>query len=330
LGWLALGCGRIGYDSLTIDPENGRLAEPVDGGSGGIGIRDAESVDGASSASGGFAGTGGFAGVGGAGGSGAGGSGGSGGSSGDSGVVVATGGVPVGTGGSPGRDAGTVVTDGGVTVVTVDVTDPSQTVRVGTAAVGSGELDLTPPVKNSAGAAYLPAPFAVSAATSFAVHFSFRNHDPIGQSGDGFAFLWQNDPRGASAIGAAGSALGYDVITPSVVVEFDTFGNTFDPGGNDVGIMLNGDSRTPIAHAFPSFDFSDGSVYYAWIDYLAASHTLAVYLSPADVRPATALVSATVDLYGILGGSAYLGFTAGTGVSTQYHAILSLSVEYWP
>lgn len=329
-------CGRIGYDSLSLDG----LGQPSGPSAGGAGVSDGSAVD-ASSTGGASAGTGGTSSntggtvssaggtspnAGGASDSGASGAGGAtGGFTGSGGATADSG----SSGGSAGREAGPPPTgDGGTTIV--DVTDPAQTVRTGAATIGAGELDITSAVKNQAGAAYVPTPYTIGPSTSFTIHFSFRIHDPNGQNGDGFAFLWQNDPRGTAAIGAAGSTLGYDPISPSVVVEFDTFGNTFDPGGRNVGIMLNGDSRTPIANQFPAFDFADGNTYFAWIEYAGATNTLSVYLAPVDVRPATALVSATVDLYGTVGSQAYVGFTAGTGVSTAYHAILSLSVDYMP
>jgi hypothetical protein len=327
-------CGRIGYDSLGLDG----LGEQSDGSAGGAEVSDGSAVE-ASSTGGAAAGTGGtlantggtISSAGGAADSGASGNGGTSGAGGATGGSKGSGGATTdsGSGGSAGREAGPPPTgDGGTTII--DVTDPAQTVRVGAATIGVGELDITSAIKNQAGAAYVPTSYVIGPNTSFTIHFSFRIHDPSGQNGDGFAFLWQNDPRGTAAIGAAGSTLGYDPISPSVVVEFDVFGNTFDPGGRNVGIMLNGDSRTPIANQFPAFDFADGNTYYAWIDYAGATDTLSVYLAPVDVRPATALVSATVDLYGTVGSQAYIGFTAGTGVSTEYHAILSLSVDYRP
>jgi hypothetical protein len=158
------------------------------------------------------------------------------------------------------------------------------------------------------------------------VAFSFRIYGAVGQSGDGFAFLWQNDPRGTAAIGGTGDQLGYAGISPSAVVEFDVWQNTYDPGPNDVAITTNGQHTTALAHQFAPFGLDDGVTHYAWVVYEAAVHRVSVYLSNTSVRPSAALVSAAVDLYATVGSSAYIGFTAACGGSNDYHAIESLTI----
>jgi hypothetical protein len=55
---------------------------------------------------------------------------------------------------------------------------------------------------------------------------------------DGVAFVLQNDPRGAAALGGGGGGLGYSGITPSVAVELNIYDNdNQDPG---VGFGVNG------------------------------------------------------------------------------------------
>lgn len=315
LAIVASSCGRVGYDE-TAGPHGGSggasgLADSggsVDSGAGGTasgGIRDG------GFASGGVAGSGAVIGrdaaVGGSDATGSGGAAGNGGS-------INTGGV------APGTEAGS-------TTLIVDLTDPAQTVRSGAARIGTGELDLTYNNRALAGAAYVPNPFTITPATNFTVSFSFRIYGAVGQSGDGFAFLWQSDPRGTAAIGGTGDQLGYAGISPSVVVEFDVWANTYDPGPNDVAITTNGQNMTALAHQFAPFQLDDGATHFAWIDYEAAVQTVSVYLSNTSTRPAQALVSASVDLYAIVGSSAYIGFTAACGGSNDYHAIESLTID---
>jgi len=146
---------------------------------------------------------------------------------------------------------------------------------------------------------------------------------------DGFAFLWHSDPLGTASLGPAGGALGYGGIAPSVVVEFDTAPNIGE-SGDHVAITTNGDPTTALAQGFPAFDFADGVTKYAWIDYDATTTTLSPYLAQTSQRPETPRVSASVDLYAIVGPSAYLGFTAACGTASETHAILSLTIEYRP
>jgi hypothetical protein len=339
------GCGRIGFDQLDIGnmasggsaprgagSASGGSSAP-DGalsgggnagmttGSGGISSSDA------SAGAGGVSGTGGNAGAGGV--TSTGGTSASGGTSANGGTAGA-GGV-VGTGGVTGT-AGVVGTGGagGSQSLIVDLTDPTQTVRSGTATIGTGELDLTLATRDAVGSAFLPTPYALTSTTSFSVSFSFRCYGAVSNPGDGFAFLWHNDPRGNAALGVANTGLNYGGITPSVIVEFDVFANSYDPGANDIAITTNGQYMTALAHQFAPFTISDGATHYAWVDYDGATKTVSVYAGNTPTRPATPLVTATVDLFVTLGAQAYVGFAAGTGTTREIHAIQSLTVVYMP
>ena len=70
----------------------------------------------------------------------------------------------------------------------------------------------------------------------------------------------------------------------------------------------------------------DGVTHYAWIDYQASLQTVSVYLANTSTRPATAIVSAQVNLYATVGSLAYIGFTAACGGSNDYHALESLTI----
>jgi hypothetical protein len=213
---------------------------------------------------------------------------------------------------------------------TISVTNPAQWVLTGVAAIGTGELDLTPATKNVAGAAYLPRPYAIGPTTTFAVSFSFRLTGGSGQPGDGFAFLWENDPRGTAALGGNGGGIGYSGITPSVDVQFDVQANACDTTLNTVAITTNGQCTTGVPSAVAPFMMADGATHYAWIDYQGATRTLSVYLSNSTTQPASPLVTATVDLYTTVGNSAYIGFTGACGASDEDNAIESLSIQYSP
>jgi hypothetical protein len=230
---IASSCSRIGYDLLE-GPRGVRGGASGTASSGGAPGGIADAATGVDGGAGGTAGLGGTA------------SGGvsdasfsSGGAAGSGGVIgsdAALGGGGADSGGNSNTGGVAPGTDAGSTTLIVNLMDPTQTVRSGVARIGTGELDLTYNSRDVVGAAYVPNPFTITPTTSFIVAFSFRIYGSVGQSGDGFACLWQSDPRGTAAIGAFGQDLGYAGISPSVDVEFDLFANVFDPRPNDVAI----------------------------------------------------------------------------------------------
>lgn len=211
-----------------------------------------------------------------------------------------------------------------------------------TNAAGDGitALRLTPDEASQAGSAFLTKPFSIWQHTSFESRFGFRagGANGCGANGsDGFAFVLQADPRGASAIGNGGEGLGYGnnptfgnsvpAIHPSLAVEFDTHQNGFDPSGNHVGFVLDGDVGTHAAWVDVVTCLNDGEEHFAWVDYDATQQLLSFYLSDTDVKPDNALLSEIIDLSGLWGTQAYFGFTGATGRGFNYHDILSWDLQ---
>jgi hypothetical protein len=162
-------------------------------------------------------------------------------------------------------------------------------------------------------------------ASDFSTSFAFRLtdaggiHDGTDTGADGFVFVVQPV---SSSLGGGGGGLGYDGISPSVGVEFDTWNNfPLDPDSNHLGIDSNG-SVTSLQTLSVAPRFDDGNKWYAWIDYNGT--TLEVRANQTGVRPALPLMSGNIDIATILGTSlAYVGFTAGTGAAYENHDILS-------
>ncbi|MGG6238609.1 DUF4114 domain-containing protein [Nodosilinea sp. AN01ver1] len=228
--------------------------------------------------------------------------------------------------------------------------------RVNVAAFDNGILRLTPvaPGNDSAGAAFSDQ-IELKNDTSFSTKFEFQTS--VAGDPEGFTFIVHNDAAGRNALGGTAPGLGYRPfllrdpaafsITNALVIELDTFGNgageifdgIADAGGNTIEIALidgNGDrilgsSPQGFQTAFDAFDFNDGSIHTAWIDYDGTTQTLAVFLATGGnpPKPATAAFSLNLPTQGtsleaILGGtSGYVGFTASTGGPAQSHQILS-------
>src|SRR5271169_131955 len=93
----------------------------------------------------------------------------------------------------------------------------------------------------------------------FTTWFKFQTHNPTVccSPGDGVAFIIQNstatDPTygasgaGLTALGAASGGMGYAGINNNLAVEFDIFGNPWDPNANHVAVQSCGpNTNTPV------------------------------------------------------------------------------------
>jgi hypothetical protein len=224
------------------------------------------------------------------------------------------------------------------------------TINGGAATANSADgtvLRLTPAIGNRGGSAFSTQKVSTSVFTSV---FSFRISDSGGpvfdnntESGaDGLVFVVQNQ---ANNVGSVGEGIGFSGISPSLGVEFDTWGNASnnDPSQSHVGIDLNGNVNHALAGQGPTVNIGDtnaatsalpgpeldsGVRWWSWVVYDA--QTLSVYLTQNDsvtepVRPVSPLLTFSVNLESTLGGStAFAGFTSGTGSDFANHDIL-----YW-
>lgn len=146
---------------------------------------------------------------------------------------------------------------------------------------------------------------------------------------DGIAFVMHNDPAGPSALGKEGGGIGYQELSNSVVVEFDTYMNGWDPSGNHIAITRNGDTNHgslnnaifPAPVTPPGFNLKDGKPITLWIDYDHESTRLEVFAAPAKKKPNQPMMAAFVDLGAVLGSSFYVGFTGSTGGSWSKHEV---------
>jgi protocatechuate 3,4-dioxygenase beta subunit len=193
----------------------------------------------------------------------------------------------------------------------------------GDAALSGTQLRLTRSLNSLYGTAYYKKRINLSADRSFSTFFSFSMSDPVCGGADGLAFVIQQTSNTAGTIG---QGLGYEGVTPSFVVEFDTFNNFgiegASPSDNHIGINLNG-STTSVAMTSPIEDMNNGSTYYAWIDYDGVTGQLEVRIGPTTVRPASITLGYVLDLSTIINQDVFVGFSAATGGCQQNHFIHS-------
>lgn len=173
--------------------------------------------------------------------------------------------------------------------------------------------------------------------SGFITAFKFKISLPAGgpdynlfDGGDGIAFVVQTSSP--QAIGQGGGEIGYGGIARSVAVEFDTYFNFFpEADGNDLtsnhvsvhsrGALANSGSEAySLASNFFIRNLSDGEIHTAVIEW--DNDLLRVFIDDCYL-PVITKTLAIPDMIGEPLDSAWVGFTAATGVAWEFHEILS-------
>jgi hypothetical protein len=159
--------------------------------------------------------------------------------------------------------------------------------------------------------------------TEFELNMHGSNLELDGDPADGMAFVMQ--PLSAGAEGQPGGDLGYAGLTPSAEVEFDIWPhNAGDPPNPHIAFMEDGNAENHLAYD-DELPFSlYGAPFWAWVAYNAQTHTISVYASSADQKPAAPLFTHEVNLSELLGNEyMFVGFTAATGSADAVQDVLS-------
>ncbi|SMY18046.1 GEVED domain-containing protein [Photobacterium aquimaris] len=246
---------------------------------------------------------------------------------------------------SNGEDDTDTVTPNISNTVLPNICDAPRAYETGDAYLDTnGEYIVTPSAPNQYGFLWsygfidLNQPFYIE----LAVYLGDRNANSPGveQGGDGMTFVLTSDSRGFDAQGGLGGYLGVDGIgnnnifgstetriAPSMVVEFDTFDNTYIGATDDLddslgkldhtGVYLNGDIYTPSvantlipAHAVNGGELEDGRYHITQFDWDPSTNTMMYYVDGVLVG------SFTHDLVSALGNNLVrFGFTGSTGLA---------------
>lgn len=201
---------------------------------------------------------------------------------------------------------------------------------------GACGVRLTPSELWTSGAAWSTSKQTV--VNGFEARFSMRMSNPgppdllvqgnTEPGADGIVFVIQN--MSATAIGAQGIGLGYQGLTSSVAIEFDTWLNPGegDPSGNHVSIHTGGlgansaDETYSIGSVVIPTDWYDDQVHEVVITYVPG--TISVSIDGVTVLTAPLTLtnvggSSIVDA----NGKMWAGFTSATGGAFGTHDILS-------
>jgi len=232
------------------------------------------------------------------------------------------------------------------TAVVHGVTDDDNGPTINTVLNGDGEkvLRLTDSLGFISGTAFLENTISLTNNRSFSTAFKFQITNPVGAvdsdgvtGADGLALVLQGV---GNNVGGVGGGMGYQGLSPSLAVEFDTWDNDIsfpgfdDPNGNHVGINLNGNIISEITTAdVPGSNLpahmNNGDNWYSCIDYDGSQNLLEVRLitltTPEQIiiRPTAALLSYSIDLESILPSDLFIGFASGTGSGRNTHDIKS-------
>jgi hypothetical protein len=183
--------------------------------------------------------------------------------------------------------------------------------------MGANRLELTSGLGNTARSAFLADKQSIA---SFNASFVYQTVSGAGGA-DGVTFCFQNDTRGATAVGAGGGGFGYGTITPSVALAL----NIYDPNTRGVGFLQNGAVTPPFSPATPVLVGGNTNPIQINVSYAGGVLTAAFR---DTVTAATFTTNITVNIPTIVGSdSAFLGFTGADGgvASTQVISNFTMS-----
>ena len=186
--------------------------------------------------------------------------------------------------------------------------------------LGTNAVQLTSGVGSEAFSTFFSSPVYIA---GFQASFIYQDVNFGGA--DGAAFVVQNDPRGAAAIGAAGGGLGYGAsaqnagtsIAPSAALEFNLFTQQTIPQPVGIAFQTNGVTGT---YSSPgAVLLSSGDPIAVSLTYLNGTASLTMTDAVAGTSFSTSLA---LDIPGTVGGtSAYVGFTGADGGVTSIQTI---------
>jgi autotransporter-associated beta strand protein len=181
-------------------------------------------------------------------------------------------------------------------------------------------LTLTDGANNESRSAFFNTPQSVS--SNLAIGFTYRATGTIGGLADGTAVIFQNDPRGATALGGGGGSLGYNGITPSAAYEI----NVYAP--NTIGTSTNVNGGTGGYTTTGNVDESSGDPINVVVVYDATALTLTEVLTDTvNGNTFTRATALPADLATLAGGpTAFFGFSGATGGANSTQTITNFSL----
>ncbi|MDB5325113.1 MAG: hypothetical protein JWM57_682 [Phycisphaerales bacterium] len=175
-----------------------------------------------------------------------------------------------------------------------------------TVSTGAGSIQLTNQRLGESRSIFATTPQNVS---TFTASFTYTAVNINQGTTQGVAFVLQNGPSGAAAVGPADGQLGYGGITPSLAIGLQLIG--FSP--SNTGLYKNGLVNGGATQTVP-VDFYTGHPIDVTIGYAGGSFVSESLKDTVTGGTYSATYVLSPALTTLLGGStAYVGFTASTG-----------------
>jgi gliding motility-associated-like protein len=212
----------------------------------------------------------------------------------------------------------TATTSFSIYITPCNTFNASDVITNGNALLTGNEVRLTESLGNLYGTVWGKARLDLNENFKISTQLYFGASD---SGADGLAFVLQ--PLSSNQ-GVSGGGLGYQGISPSLAVEFDTYYNPgADPISNDhIAIVKNGLAASISAHSefvpyYNAGQIEDGNWHDAVFEWIASSKTLKV------TYEGTVIFNTVIDIpNAVLGNQyAYWGFTAATGGSVNEHRV---------
>lgn len=184
-----------------------------------------------------------------------------------------------------------------------------------TTSISANRIQLTSGVNTQSRSVFYQTKEPIS---QFKTDFTFRASAGA-LTADGLTFTIQNDPRNDAATGYAGKYLGYSGITNSASAAFNFYNYTAE--GQKFGFAKNGQVPPDDIDMAP-LDLHAGHLIHAQVSY--DGHVMRVLAYDATDKTKRFSSAKVMDLQTIVGGdTAYVGFTASTGVRNSYQWLSS-------
>jgi hypothetical protein len=189
----------------------------------------------------------------------------------------------------------------------------------------NSDLFITTVGNGASNTAFYTTPQPISQFVAKFTYIDVVNGNQGRNAGNGATFTLQNDPRGATVqVGGGGSGLGYAGIKPSVALEIN-IDSIFTP---PVGMALGTNGViNPTFVPTGAVDLRSAHP----IEFTLTYDGTTLQTDLLDVVAGTSYSrSFTVDLVGIVGPTAYVGFTGGAGLDTATQVFTDFSFRQVP
>jgi hypothetical protein len=139
---------------------------------------------------------------------------------------------------------------------------------------------------------------------------------------DGMALVFQ--VKGNDTV-STGSGIGYQGVTPSIAIEFDTYQNRDelnDPAQDHVAVRTNGSPIHTASDYVEVGNLEDGKYHPMTFEWNAAKQTFNLTLDGKQL-----FKDASIPENGLADQQVYFGFTAATGLYSNLHKVRRISLS---